>query len=160
MKYARFRQDVELESARSVAHPTASSNLPDEPRDDPRTFSMERDLQSALRADIGQLETGLRIIDGGVERTVASGRIDILAEDHKQVPVVVELKAVKAPRDAIAQLLAYMGDIAAETARKDVRGILVAPEFDPRAVSAAGMVPSLSLVNYCFRFSFEQVGEP
>ncbi len=157
MKYARFRQDVELESARGLAASVETQDLRREPGEDGRTFSLERDLQAALRSDLGQLEPGLVVADGGVEKTVASGRIDILATGASGVPVVVELKAVRAPRDAVAQILAYMGDISAETARDDVRGLLVAPDFDPRAISAARMVPSLRLVSYVFRFAFQPV---
>lgn len=41
------------------------------------TFGLERDLQRALRNNIEQLERGLKIIDGGKERKVESGFIDI-----------------------------------------------------------------------------------
>ena len=122
-------------------------------------LSMERDLNAALRQSIGQLESGLAVTDGGKERSVASGRIDILAEDSEGKPVVIELKAVTAPRDSVAQVLSYMGDIAAE-ANKPVRGFLVAPDFDPRAISAARMVPNLRLVRYRFNFSFTDVSAP
>ena len=44
-------------------------------------FGLERDLQKALRANIGQLETGLKIVDGGTEKNAPAGRIDITAED-------------------------------------------------------------------------------
>ena len=116
-------------------------------------LSLEKDLQAALRKSMDQLEIGLTIIDNGKERMVPSGRIDIFARDKLGTPVVIELKAVKAPRDAVAQILAYMGDIQIEAENK-VRGILVAPEFDPRAVSAARMVPTLTLCTYAFSFTF------
>jgi endonuclease len=150
-KYARFRQDVELESARPALldNPLAAqTDLETE-----RTFSLEKDLQAALRGYITQLEAGLTIIDGGTERTVPSGRIDILARDESGNTVVIELKAVKAPRDAVAQVLAYMGDIQMQS-ETPVRGILVAPDFDPRALSAARIVPSLALHTYAFSFTF------
>ena len=38
------------------------------------TFGLERDLQQALRSNIGQLEEGLRTKDRGEEQTVKSGR--------------------------------------------------------------------------------------
>ncbi|WP_158255166.1 endonuclease NucS domain-containing protein [Rhodoblastus acidophilus] len=151
-KYARFRQDFELESAR-IEVSTPASDAVDLLAEGDRTFSMERDLQAALHKEISQLEAGLVIADGGAEKAVASGRIDILAKDSSGAWVVIELKAVKAPRDAVAQLLAYMGDILAET-NESVRGILIAPDFDARALSAARVVPSVKLVSYGFRFSF------
>lgn len=119
-------------------------------------FGLERDLQMALRRNIEQLEPGLTISDADKEQTVPSGRIDITAKDRDGATVVIELKAVEADRDAIGQLLAYMGDL---TDKGKVRGILIAREFTPRAVSAARVVPSLRLVQYGFRFSFETVTE-
>lgn len=120
-------------------------------------LSLERDLNAALRQNIAQLGPGFEVIDGGKERTVASGRIDILARDGDGRIVVIELKAVKAPRDSVAQVLAYMGDIHAEQGG-DVRGLLIAPDFDPRAVAAARMVPTLHLKRFSFVFSFSDVG--
>lgn len=153
-KYARFRQEAEVEATRPLlALPLADSS----PSEDERTFSLERDLQAALRRSIDQLEAGLEIIDGGTERSVASGRIDILALDRNGAPVVIELKAVRAPRDAVAQTLAYMGDIQQEMG-KQARGILVAPDFDARTVSAARVVPALSLMTYAFSFTFQPQG--
>lgn len=116
-------------------------------------FSLERDLQRALRGAITQLERGLRVTDGGVEHSVPSGRIDILAEDASGQVVVIELKAQTATRESVAQVLAYMGDLA-QTQGTPPRGFLVAPDFDPRALSAARMVPSLHLRRYGFSFTF------
>lgn len=154
-KYLRFRQEVDratlpdaLDDGLPVAGEPAVTN---EARE--LTFTLERDLQAALRQSIGQLEPGLEIIDGGGEYTVQSGRIDILAEDPSGAHVVIELKAVRATRDAVAQTLAYMGDISQQT-ENDVRGILVAPDFDAKAVSAARVVPTLRLVVYSFSFMF------
>lgn len=116
-------------------------------------FGLERDLQMALRRNIEQLEPGLTISDGAKEQKVPSGRIDITAQDRDGAIVVIELKVGGADRDAIGQLLSYMGDLTDKGAR--VRGILVAREFAPPAVSAARVVPSLRLVQYGFRFTFE-----
>jgi hypothetical protein len=119
------------------------------------TFGLERDLQTALRANISQLEQGLKITDAGKERTVPSGRIDILAAASDGAHVVIELKAGMADKDAIGQILAYMGDLHAE-AKGNVRGILVA-DFTEKAISASKPVPSLDLMKYGFKFSFQSV---
>ena len=103
-----------------------------------------------------RLEAGLTIIDGDGEQTVASGRIDITARDQRGTIVVIELKAGAANRDAIGQTLAYMGDLIDGETR--VRGILVAREFTPRAVSAARAAANIRLVQYGFRFTFDTVG--
>ncbi|MBI3896178.1 MAG: DUF91 domain-containing protein [Acidobacteria bacterium] len=122
------------------------------------TFGLERDLQEALRKNIAQLEPGLNITDGGREHSVSSGRIDILATDAKQRRVVIELKAGTADRDAVGQILSYMGDLQDGAAQVPARGILVAADFTARAISAAKAVPNVELMKYAFKFSFQTVG--
>ncbi|HYM78117.1 MAG TPA: endonuclease NucS domain-containing protein [Candidatus Dormibacteraeota bacterium] len=117
-------------------------------------IGLERDMQAALRIEIEQLEPGLTIIDDGAERSVESGFIDITARDASGTTVVIELKAGVAGQRAVAQILSYMGDVAADEEGGRVRGILVASSFDPRARAAARMVPSLILRKYSVRFTF------
>lgn len=118
------------------------------------TFGLERDLQAALRANIQQLESGLRIIDDGKERITEAGRIDITAIDKKGNIVIIELKAGTATPQVIAQVLAYMGAVA-ETDKKPVRGILIAGDFHKRVILAARAIPNLQLKKYSFQFTFE-----
>jgi RecB family endonuclease NucS len=118
-------------------------------------FGLERDLQLALRKNIGQLLPGGQIADGGRERSVPSGRIDIVARDESGSTVVIELKAGEADRDAVGQLLSYMGDLMEEG--EQVRGVLVAHAFTSRATSAARSVPTIQLMQYRFQFTFERV---
>jgi len=117
-------------------------------------IGLERDMQAALRREIRQLESGMEIIDEGAERSVDSGFIDISARDENGVAVVIELKAGRAGRDAVGQILSYMGDMAAEEESGKVRGILVAADFDNKAKAAARMVPNLVLRKYSVRFTF------
>ena len=120
------------------------------------TFGLERDLQSALRANITPLELGLRIADGGKERSTQAGRIDITAADADGTTVVIELKAGTAQPEVIAQVLAYMGAIAASE-QTPVRGILVAGDFHKRVVLASRAIPNLTLKKYSFQFRFDPV---
>ncbi len=120
------------------------------------TFGLERDLKLALRANIEQIEPGLKIIDKNRERTTDAGRIDITAEDTQGNIVIIELKAGTASPQVIAQVLAYMGAVA-ETDHKPVRGILVAGDFHKRVILAARAVPNLQLKKYSFQFTFESV---
>ena len=116
------------------------------------TFSLERDLQTALRANIEQLEEGLTIIDGGTELATEAGRIDITARDASGTTVVIELKAGTAKPTIIAQVLSYMATTTGEG--ESVRGILVAGDFHPRVVLAARAVPNLALKQYAVQFTF------
>ena len=120
------------------------------------TFGLERDMQDAMRETITQLESGLEIIDGGVERKVDSGFIDILAKDSNGAFVVIELKAGKASDSVIAQTLGYMVDIADAEGLEinQVRGIIVAKSFNKRIETAARAVPSLALKAYTYSFDF------
>jgi hypothetical protein len=120
------------------------------------TFGLERDLQSALRADLGQLEPGLRAIDGGRERVTDSGRVDITAMDDGGNVVAIELKAGIAQPESVTQVLAYMASLA-EAENKPVRGILVAGDFHKRVSAAARAVNNLSLKKYAFKFAFESI---
>jgi hypothetical protein len=118
-------------------------------------LGLERDLQLALRRSVEQLEPGLTIIDGDREQTVASGRIDITARDKDGTTVVIELKAGAADRDAIGQILSYMGDLMDQDPR--VRGIIVASDFTTGAMSAARAAASVRLVRYVYQFTFRTV---
>lgn len=123
---------------------------------DKQRLSLERDMQAALRQNIGLLEPGLTIVDDGLERGVLSGFIDILCRDTAGNLVVVELKAGKTDARVVGQTLGYMGDLMDEEPGAQLRGIIVAHEFDRRTRSAAKAVPGLSLFSYSISFRFEQ----
>ncbi len=118
-------------------------------------FGLERDLQAALRNGIGQLEDGLQVLDGGSERVCPSGRIDILAQDRQGTRIVIELKTGTADRGAVSQVLSYVGDLMNED--ESVRGIIVAEDFAPSAISAA-RAGNVRLYKYSIKFSFERLG--
>lgn len=120
-------------------------------------FGLERDMQRALRQNIGQLEKGLTIIDGGKERVTEAGRIDILATDTQGNLVVIELKAGTAAPAVISQICAYMTAVAS-TDHKPVRGILVANDFHKQVVLAARSIPTMQLKSYAVQFIFKSIG--
>lgn len=122
------------------------------------SLTMEKDLELFLYNDISSLEPGLDLPRDIETRqsSVEGGRIDILAKDSEEAYVVIELKAGKAKDQALAQLLAYMGDIA-EKDDSRVRGILVAHSFSDRLIRASKLVPSIKLMKYNIQFSFESI---
>lgn len=152
--YAKFR-DSEGEIASEAAIELAASTIIAKKAE--KQFDFEAQLQEALREEIGQLETGLVIVDGGVERTVASGEIDILARAEDGALVVIELKRALARRETIGQITGYMGDLMAEEPGASVRGIIVAGDFDKSCLGAARVIPTLMLKRYRFDFAFEIV---
>ena len=121
-----------------------------------KQFEVERHLQEEIRREIGQLEHGLIVVDGGVERSVESGFIDILAQDEAGALVVIELKSGTAKRDALGQIVGYMGDMISDEPGAQVRGILVAADFDKSCQSGVRAIPALKLKRYCFTFTFEE----
>ena len=98
-----------------------------------------------MRRAIEQLEPGLEIVDDGAERSVSSGLIDITAQDGQGAIVVIELKSGTARQGAVAQVLSYMGDITDDEPDREVRGILVAGDFDKKARAAARVVPIMPI---------------
>lgn len=114
-------------------------------------FGLERDMEDALYADLGQLEAGLT--NAARQVHIPAGIADIVAVDSVGRIVVIELKAGIAQVDSIAQLLAYMGTVANPEGR-DVRGVLIAHDFAPRVRHAVSAVPNVSLRSYRIRFTF------
>lgn len=152
--YAKFREQ-ELQFNSEISVEVAGEAI--KQKIEGKQFELERHLQSELRREIEQLEVGLEIIDGGTERSVDSGFIDILARDASGALVVVELKAGVGKREAVGQITGYMGDLMAEEPGTPVRGILVAADFDKSCLSGVRVIPALSLKKYRFSFTFEVV---
>lgn len=86
----------------------------------------EREMQQVILAHPGLIEDGFSTIT--YEKRVDPGFIDIYGVDGQGRMVVLELKRVKAGRDAAIQLAKYVDDVR-RTVNREVRGILVAPEL-------------------------------
>jgi RecB family endonuclease NucS len=99
--------------------------------------------------------TGEIVADGGRQRKVASGFIDILGRDRDGALVVIEVKAGRTRPEAVAQVLGYMADVAAEDGGR-VRGYLIGADHHDRVIAAARAVPDLELRRYSYRFSFTE----
>jgi RecB family endonuclease NucS len=148
-----------------IVVPGISSEAPDELAGDQITaeveasieasVSLERDLHSYLASRVSEIESGLTLVENGVEYQTEAGRIDLLARDVNNHLVVVELKAGKAKDNALGQLLGYIGCLS--TSEANVRGILVASNFDSRVVFAARGLPHVKLVRYQLSFNLEEV---
>ncbi len=117
-------------------------------------FLREKEMQTQVRQQLGNIESGLVASDGGAEVSVATGRIDILARDSNGTTVVIELKPGKCPAGALEQLLAYCYDIEQEGG-KPARAMLVAGSFSDRIRAAARRAGGVELVTYAYSLSFE-----
>jgi RecB family endonuclease NucS len=125
-------------------------------RAEARLFRYERELQDAIRRQLTQVEPGLVEADGGRERLVATGKIDIVALDLAGHFVVIELKVGPCPHGALEQVLAYSTDLEAETGTP-CRAILVASQFSDRIRAAAKRARDISLVTYELQLGLAEV---
>ncbi|MFM7027390.1 MAG: endonuclease NucS domain-containing protein [Chakrabartia sp.] len=112
-----------------------------------RILNYERELKKLLRAQLEKVEPGLVADDGGRERAVATGRIDITARDAQGRYVVIELKVGPCPAGAIEQVLGYSNDLEEETGTP-CRAVLVASEFSQRQRAAAKRARDIHLLTY------------
>jgi len=136
--------------------PTSSESIDAEVEDSiEASVSLERDLHSYLATRVNEIESGLTLVENGVERQTDAGRIDLLARDANKQLVVVEVKAGTAKDAALGQLLGYIGCLSA--GEPNVRGILVASGFDSRVVFAARALSNVKLVRYQVAFKLEEV---
>ena len=89
-------------------------------------YASEKDMQEAILYRPELLEEGFRPITK--EMPVDPGFIDIIGVDKENRLTVVEIKRVKASRDAVNQLRKYM-DVIDMDEDRPVRAILVAPDL-------------------------------
>ncbi len=116
---------------------------------------LERYLHSYLITEVDEIESGLHLVENGEDYQTEVGKIDLLARDAENKLVVIELKTGTAQDGEIGQLLGYMGCLSGF--ESDVRGILVASDFDSRVVCAAKALPSVKLVKYQPSFVMQEI---
>ena len=128
------------------------------------SISVEKDLRKYLVVNLNSLEPGLRLYQNeeksGEEYPIEAGkmRIDILAVDKADNFVVIELKAGIADLSTFGQVSAYMGWVKQNLANhKDVRGTIVANNFDEKIRYAISLVPNIKLKQYELKFEFKDV---
>jgi hypothetical protein len=120
------------------------------------SVSLERDLHSYYASRLADIEPGLTLVPDGVEYQTEAGRIDLLARDASRQLVVIELKAGKAKDSAVGQLLGYIGCLSAT--ETNVRGILVASDFDPRVVFVGRDTRTpIKLLKYQLSFNLQEI---
>jgi len=128
------------------------------------SLSVERDLRKYLIHNLSSVERGLRRYQDrdrtGEEHPIESGRmrIDILAKDGRDNFVVIELKAGVADLSTFGQISAYLGWVKDNLARNsNVRGIIVASDFDEKIRYVIKLTPNIKLKKYKLKFEFEDI---
>jgi RecB family endonuclease NucS len=105
---------------------------------------------------LGILEQGLSLwpveegdaVDFPVDEQGPSRRIDILAQDRDQVPVIIELKVSRGHEKTVGQALYYRAKIKQRFAAKLVKIFIVAAEISPELRTAASEVSDVFLFEY------------
>jgi hypothetical protein len=126
------------------------------------SFTFERDLEDHIFANLNQIEEGLQVYSEegvqGRQYTIDVGRIDILALDKNSNFVVIELKVGEAKYHAIGQILSYMSWVRKNLAgEREVRGLIIADDFDQKLRYATSELDNLELKKYMVSFDFESV---
>jgi len=126
------------------------------------TISLERDLEEYIIRDLNQIESGLKLYSKegvtGRQFSTEVGRIDILAIDENGNFVVIELKAGTTSYFVIGQILGYISWVRQNVSQgKEVRGIIIADDFDKRVKYALAETPNISLKKYEVTFTFKDV---
>lgn len=126
------------------------------------TISLERDLEEYIVKNLGQIEDGLKLYSKqnitGRQFNTEVGRIDILALDKNSNFVVIELKASTANYSTIGQILGYISCVRQNVSEgKEVRGIIIADDFDRKLKYATTEIPNVLLKKYEVNFTFRDV---
>ncbi len=137
-------------------------DIEDERITDEAVISLERDLEEYIVRNLDQIEKGLKLYSkekvSGRQFNTNIGRIDVLLTDKDDNFIVLELKAGIANYYVIGQILGYIHEIRQNLANgKEVKGIIIADEFEKRLIAAVSEIPHVSLKKYRVNFAFDDV---
>lgn len=112
------------EESTTVGTPATPSN----------SFAYERDLQTALCAQISELFQDYRIFGDssiGIEYLIGGKKIDVLLESKDGAELIaVELKSGVADFKVFGQISMYMGLLMAQFPEKKISGVIIASAID------------------------------
>lgn len=124
------------------------------------TFALENHLRDFLAKNLDKIEPGLRLyeLDGinGVEFRIDSGRIDLLAVDKNNSPVIIELKRDYGKEKVLGQILYYMAWVDKNLGLGPSRGIIISNEISNELKIAIQRAPGVELAVYKLQFSVER----
>jgi hypothetical protein len=151
--------EVDFNQASITTEPAQDSTDDGTPEGD-RTFALEAHLRDYLVRNLHIIETGLTLWFNdppSVEFAINGRRIDILAKDKADVPVVIELKLDRAYDRVVGQSLLYRGLISKLLNAPTVRIILVAGEISDELKIACSGLPNLEIFEYSISMQVRRV---
>ena len=105
-------------------------------------FIIENGLEEAVKKNLSQLK--LKQAEADVRQqcslAIGTGRTDLICKDEQDNYVILKLKIGRSSDDVVGQILRYMGYVREKWAseeKKDVRGIILTPDFDEQLRLAA-----------------------
>ena len=124
------------------------------------TFALENHLRDFLAKNLDKIEPGLRLYEkdgvSGVEFRIESGRIDLLAIDKNNSPVIIELKRNYGKEKVLGQILYYMAWVDKNLDLGPSRGIIISSEVSNKLKTAIQRAPGVELAVYKLQFSVER----
>jgi len=128
------------------------------------SFAYEEDLKNYLSENLPIIEAGLKLYEGedgrnGIEYSVDTNhkRVDILAIDTKDVPVVIELKVSRGYEKVIGQTLYYKSRIKNIFNTDKVRMIIIAREITEQLKLATEDITDVELFEYNLSIKLDKV---
>lgn len=119
------------------------------------SFAIEQHLRDYLERNLSRIEPGLKLFrdkdnKNGVEYPVDSNgrRIDILAVDKDDTPVIIELKVSRGHEKVIGQCLYYRGRVKQLLNSEKARIVIVAREITPELRIATESLTDVELYQY------------
>lgn len=126
-------------------------------RGDYTSVGLENDLRRYLAQNPGLIEKGMRLIEE--EKSVATGRMDLLCEDRRKRLVVIEFKKERGSDAVVGQILRYVGCLQDEMPDRKIRGMIIVNEPDDKLLFAVKPVPNLEVKYYKVRFEVTDIFE-
>ena len=128
------------------------------------SFAYEEDLKNCLVSNLSIIEQGMYLFQDengvdGVEYPIDPNnkRIDILAVDQNETPVVIELKVSRGYEKVIGQCLYYKNRVKKITNKEKVRIIIIAREISQNLRTAIEDLPDVQLFEYKLSVILEPV---
>jgi hypothetical protein len=140
--------------AKALEDPTVKSVLTREQIKDIERQQFEKDIEDVFVKNLGKIEPGLKLVEGGRQFITEIGRLDLFCRSSDGEYVVVEIKAGEAQDGVFGQILRYIGWVHTniEGGSDNVRGIILAGGFPDQAhYSRIGLLKENSKVFLKFK---------